>query len=110
MVKRTCLPFLVLTCIGSLAASAAEPAKITSHIRREPLPSTALSAAGYSKRLHIMEVEFCNGALYRYLDVPASVYREFQTADSKAQYYVWHIKGQYRSLRLRAAGPQLAQK
>jgi len=95
---------------GGAIAFAAQPAKITSHIRREPLSSTALSAAGYSKRLHILEVEFRNGAVYRYLDVPPLVYREFQLADSKAQYYVWHIKGQYRSLRLRSAGLQVAQK
>lgn len=109
MVKRTCSLCAALILASSIAF-AAEPAKITSHIRREPLPSTALSAAGYSKRLHVMEVEFCNGAIYRYLDVPAAVYRQFQLAESKTQYYVWHIKGQYRSLRLRAAGPQLAQK
>jgi hypothetical protein len=81
---------------------AAEPAIIRSHIRHEPLASTALATAGYSKRLHIMEIEFCNGAVYRYLDVPSAVYRDFITAESKAQYYDWNIKGHYRSLRLRA--------
>jgi hypothetical protein len=110
MVKRTCLLVSVMILGLSLIASAAQPAKITSHIRRQPLDSTALSAAGYSKRLHILEVEFRNGALYRYLDVPLAVYRDFQSADSKTQYYVRHIKGQYRSFRLRSAGVQLAQK
>ena len=109
MLKRTCLSFFALA-LAVASGIAAEPAKITSHIRREPLPSTALSAAGYSKRLHILELEFCNGAIYRYLDVPAAIYREFQSAESKAQYYVRHIKGNYRSLRLRTAGPRLAQK
>lgn len=108
MVKRTCLLFLVLTCPLSIAISG-EPSKITSHIRREPLASTALATAGYSKRLHIMEVEFCNGAIYRYFGVPAAVYRDFQSAESKTRYYDWHIKGQYRSLRLRTSGPQIAQ-
>ena len=107
MVKRTCLIVSAVVGLSSILLGA-EPAKITSHIRREPLASTALSAAGYSKRLHIMEIEFCNGAIYRYLDVPAVVYRDFQSAESKTQYYVWYIKGQYRSLRLRTSGPQLA--
>ena len=83
--------------------SAAEQAKIVSHIRREKLSSTALAAAGYSKRLHIMEIEFNNGAIYRYLDVPVAVYRDFQSAESKARYYDWNIKGHYRSLCLRSA-------
>jgi KTSC domain len=91
-------------------ANAAEPARIASHIRREPIVSRALAAAGYSKRLHILEIEFCNGAIYRYLDVPGDVYRDFLSADSKTQFYDWNIKGHYRSFRLRAAGPEVARR
>jgi hypothetical protein len=90
------------------AATAAEPVLIRSHIRREPLASTALATAGYSKRLHIMEIEFCNGAIYRYLDVPAAVYRDFMSAESKAQYYDWNIKGHYQALRLQSVTEQAA--
>jgi len=88
--------------------SAAEPALIRSRIPREPLASTALATAGYSKRLHIMEIEFCNGAVYRYLDVPEVVYRDFMSAESKAQYYDWNIKGHYKALRLRTAQEPLS--
>jgi hypothetical protein len=96
---------LGLICACSICV-AAEPSKLVSHIRRDPVPSSALTAAGYSKRLHIMEIEFTNGAVYRYLDVPAEVYRDFMSAGSKAQFYDWNIKGHYQSLRLRAAGYQ----
>jgi KTSC domain-containing protein len=85
------------------AAKAAEPVTLVSHIRRAPLDSSALATAGYSKRRHILEIEFCNGALYRYLEVPPSIYRDFMSAESKAWYYDWNIKGQYHSLRLRKA-------
>jgi hypothetical protein len=98
-----------LLCACSIAG-AAEPAKITSHIRREPLSSTALAAAGYSKRLHILEIEFCNGAIYRYLDVSAVTYRDLLSAGSKARYYDWNIKGRYHCLRVRPASNQLARK
>jgi KTSC domain len=84
-------------------AGATEPANITSHIRRESLSSSALATAGYSKRQHILEIEFCNGAIYRYLDVPPSIYRDFLSAKSQARYYDWNIKGRYASLRLRPA-------
>ncbi|HEY4282545.1 MAG TPA: KTSC domain-containing protein [Chthoniobacterales bacterium] len=94
---------VALTAICPFAISiAAEPAVIRSHIPHEPLASAAIATAGYSKRLHIMEIEFCNGAVYRYLDVPPAVYRDFISAESKARYYDWNIKGRYRSLRLRA--------
>lgn len=97
---------IIAVAFAVTSLTAAEPAPIRSHIRREPLASTALATAGYSKRLHIMEIEFCNGAVYRYLDVPAIVYRDFIAAASKAQYYDWNIKGRYRSLRLRSAAAQ----
>ena len=104
--KAVAISLIIMS--AATVAGAAEPAKIISHIRREPIPSSALTAAGYSKRLHIMEIEFCNGAIYRYLDVPAGVYREFMSAESKAQYYDWNIKGRYRALRLRGSDEQVA--
>jgi len=110
MCRRLSHPRLLVAAFGLFCAcsicTAAEPAKLVSHIRREPIPSSALTAAGYSKRLHIMEIEFTNGAIYRYLDVPTDVYRDFMSAQSKAQFYDWNIKGHYQSLRLRAAGYQ----
>jgi KTSC domain len=103
--RRFIFIILALSANGclTLVSSAAEPAAIRSHIRREPLPSTALATAGYSKKLHILEIEFCNGAIYRYLDVPPAVYRDLLSAESKARYYDWNIKGRYRSLRLRTS-------
>jgi hypothetical protein len=90
------------------AATAAEPALIRSHIHREPLASTALLTAGYSKRLHILEIEFRSGAVYRYLDVPPDVYHHFMSAESKARYYDWNIKGRYRALRLQPSDNQVS--
>jgi len=98
------VPFLV----PFRAVVAAEPSVMVSHIAHDPVASAVLSTAGYSKRLHVMEIEFCNGAIYRYLDVPADVYRDFLAAESKAQYYDWNIKGRYRAFRIRKAEFQVA--
>jgi hypothetical protein len=110
--SRSPLVIAMMICLAAITVrnnvTAAEPRPIRSHIHREPLASAALATAGYSKRLHIMEIEFCNGAIYRYLDVPVAVYRDFMSADSKAQYYDWNIKGHYRSLRLRGVEGQMA--
>jgi hypothetical protein len=73
---------------------------IVSHIPREPVHSTAIGRVGYSKRRHVLEIEFVNGAIYRYLDVPSSVYRDLISAESKARFYDFNIKGKYRSARV----------
>ena len=61
----------------------------------------AIAKVGYSKRRRILEIEFVNGAIYRYLNVSASVYRDLMWAQSKARYYDMNIKGTYQSLRVR---------
>jgi|SRR2546428_6735770 len=94
---------LIAGIIFAAPAIATESTTVVSHIKRRPISSSGLAAAGYSKRRHILEVEFVNGAVYRYLDVPPSVYRDLMSAGSKARYYDSNIKGNYRSLRLRAA-------
>ena len=93
---------LVVLTFGPLLR-AAEPITHISHIPREAITSTALAAVGYSKRLHILEIEFLNGGLYRYLNVPPSIYGELMAAESKARYYDANIKGSYRCFRLRSA-------
>ena len=74
---------------------------VISHIPRERVTSNVIASVGYSKRRHILEVEFANRAVYRYLNVPPSVYRDLMQADSKARYYVTNIKGSYPSVRVR---------
>jgi hypothetical protein len=74
---------------------------VTSHIPRESVVSKGIASVGYSKRLHILEIEFVNGAVYRYLQVAPSVHRDLMAADSKARYYDRNIKGSYPSVRVR---------
>src|SRR5258708_40343585 len=56
---------------------------VISHIPREKVVSNVIASIGYSKRRHILEIEFVNGAVYRYLEVAPSVYRELTSVDSK---------------------------
>jgi hypothetical protein len=100
---------LSLLCVSRLlfanAAdnSAANPARrpVTSHIPRESVASKGIASIGYSKRRHILEIQFVNGAVYRYLQVAPSVHRDLMAADSKARYYDANIKGNYPSVRVR---------
>jgi len=60
-----------------------------------------IAAVGYSKRRHILEIEFVNGAVYRYVDVPAAVYRDLMSAESTARFYDSNIRKHYRSVVVR---------
>jgi len=42
-----------------------------------------------------LEVEYRNGSVYRYLDVPAYVHRELMAARSIGAYVNQNIKGKY---------------
>jgi hypothetical protein len=74
---------------------------VISHIPRERVASNVIASIGFSRRRHILEIEFVNGAVYRYLEVPPSVYRDLMKAESKARYYVANIKGSYPSVHVR---------
>jgi len=82
-------------------APASEPGGIVSRIKRFPVESTALATVGYSMRLRALEIEFRNGAIYRYLDVAPDVYDALLQARSKARFYDENIRRKYRSLHVR---------
>jgi KTSC domain-containing protein len=74
---------------------------INSRIPRQSVQSTAIAKVGYSKRRHILEIEFVNGAVYRYFDVPVVVYRDLMSSQSKAGFYDSNVKRHYRSVLVR---------
>jgi hypothetical protein len=103
-----CLPSALavaffLVPITALAEPAAAPAQsgIVSRIKRLPVESSALAAVGYGRRLRALEIEFRNGAVYRYLEVAPEVYQALLAAPSKARFYDHNIRGKYRSLHVR---------
>jgi KTSC domain len=99
------LPFIYLASVWlfvaqSILGNDSENKRIVSHIPRQRVESTALRSVGYSKRRHILEIEFVNGAIYRYYDITPSVYRGLLAADSKARYYDFNIRRKYLSARV----------
>ena len=91
----------VATIIHADPAPAPEPTGIVSRIKRLPVESTALATVGYSNRLRALEIEFRNGAIYRYLDVDPDIYEALLRARSKARFYDENIRRKYRSLHVR---------
>ena len=100
--------FLLLAIRGlqiAAAKSSGEDAHATnpviSHIPHSRVASSGIASVGYSKRYHILEIEFVNGAVYRYVQVAPNVFRDLMTADSKARYYDANVRGKYPSFRVR---------
>jgi hypothetical protein len=54
--------------------------------------STSIRAAGYSAPDRVMRIQYIEGRVYDYKNVPPSVYEEFLKADSKGQFVNWEIK------------------
>ena len=97
--RRIILIFAITILVGQTVLP--QNAAITSHIPRQSVTSRGIVAIGYSHRRQILEIEFTNGAIYRYLEVPASVHRELMSRDSKARFYDENIRGQYHSVHVR---------
>ncbi|MEZ4870346.1 MAG: KTSC domain-containing protein [Caldilineaceae bacterium] len=68
---------------------------------RRPVVSSSLASVGYDERRQILEIEFHDGALYQYFDVPAYVYTGLMSMGSHGYYFHTFIKnGGYRYQRV----------
>jgi hypothetical protein len=64
-------------------------------MKRIPVTSSCIASLGYDSKTHILEIEFTNDGIYRYLEVPASVYRQLLSAESRGTYFNQEIKSKY---------------
>ena len=56
------------------------------------MASSNLASVGYDPKRRIMEVEFLDGAVYHYFDVPSFVYSGLMGASSHGSYLDSHVK------------------
>lgn len=59
---------------------------------RKYVSSSNISSIGYDSMNQILEVEFLNGSIYQYYDVPESLYEGLMVADSHGKYLNEYIK------------------
>lgn len=59
------------------------------------MPSTAIARIKYNGTARVLTVVFVSGMVYKYLNVPQSVYDDFKTSGSKGTYLNQFIKGYY---------------
>ena len=66
---------------------------------RETVSSSELRSIGYGNTM-ILEVEFQNGGVYQYFEVPKGAHAELMSASSKGRYFNQNIRNVYRCKRV----------
>ena len=56
--------------------------------------SSAIAQIAYDSERETLQVEFCDGRVYRYEGVPSLLYQALLQADSKGAYFNRHIRKQ----------------
>ncbi len=69
-------------------------------MNRDPVKSTTLLSVGYDEASSTLEVEFTDGHIYQYFDVPSAEYGELMRADSIGSYFSNNVRNSYRYARL----------
>lgn len=64
-------------------------------MKRQSVQSSSIQSVGYDPAAHVLEVEFHNGNVYRYFDVPPLTYDEFIHAHSLGRYLNFQIKERF---------------
>ena len=62
---------------------------------RYSVVSSNISAVGYDEQFETLEVEFLNGSIYQYYNVPRNLYEQLMQAGSKGRFLNTYIKNAY---------------
>jgi hypothetical protein len=65
-----------------------------------PVESASFKSVGHDPGTLTLEIEFHNGNIYQYFDVPQPVHEEFMRSPSLGKFFGSQIKGQYRYAKL----------
>jgi hypothetical protein len=64
-------------------------------IRMTKVNSTNLDSIGYEKKKKELQVEFKDGARYKFKDVKPDLFKEFQKAESKGSFFAMNIRNKF---------------
>ena len=64
-------------------------------MEREMVASSTIMSVGYEAASETLEIEFKNGSVYQYYNVPESIYNDFVASDSKGKFLHVYIKSSY---------------
>lgn len=64
-------------------------------MERYTVASSNIASVGYDEAMQTLEVEFFNGSIYQYYNVPQHMYDELIRAGSKGQFLNTYIRNAY---------------
>jgi hypothetical protein len=64
-------------------------------MERDYVESTMIRSYGFDSSTSTLEVEFNNGAIWQYFDVPESIFYEMKSSGSCGKFFNANIRGQY---------------
>lgn len=64
-------------------------------MNRGYVASLNLKSVGYDEPSETLEVEFLNGGIYQYFNVPLNLYQNLMQAASKGQFLHYYIKNAF---------------
>jgi hypothetical protein len=62
--------------------------------------SSSLRSIGYDAATLILEVEFRNGSVYRYGNVPSELWARFRHAESLGKFFQEYVRDQFETMRV----------
>jgi hypothetical protein len=66
----------------------------------QPVKSKGIRRIAYDADAHTLDIEFSSKKIYRYFDVPPSVYAWLERVDSKGKFFNRFVKDKYRFERI----------
>ena len=64
-------------------------------MRMIPIDSTAISGVGYDSGQHILRLQYVNGRIYDYFELPSKIYEQLLKADSAGEFVNLEVKPNY---------------
>jgi len=64
-------------------------------MERAYVASTNIASIGYDEMTETLEVEFLNGSIYQYYNVPLGLYEQLMQQGSKGQFLNVYVKNAY---------------
>ena len=73
------------------------------HLRAEnrDVDSAVIKDSGYAPLSNTLEIQFQNGSIYQYFDVPLQVYEDLKAASSQGQFFNANVRNAYQYRRVR---------
>ena len=68
---------------------------------RQVVESSSLRSIGYDRATATLEVEFKNGGVYRYANVPPALWSAFRDCNSKGKFFLEQVRDHFPPTRVR---------